>query len=122
MKLKNIELPKNLYWQNEFDHKDIAQSVERSVSGKPIVESAALSYGQPMTLTGAWINRVQVKALRALEASSEALVLTLNDQTTHSVIFDISSGGLQAKLLSPEIEPTDQTLYQLTINLLTVAP
>ena len=122
MKLDNLELPMNLYWQNEFDHKAIAQSVERTVSGGVVVESSPLSYGQNISLTGDWATRIQVLALQAVEATNAVMTFTDGRDQIHSVVFDFGSGAVQASLLEPETEPTDETLYVLSINLLTVAP
>ena len=72
---------------------------------------------------GAWAKRDEVQALKALEADAGTKrTLTLNDGTTFTVLFDIEKGGVQAPLLSPELNPTAETYYELTINLLTVEP
>lgn len=122
MKLENLDLPENLYWKNEFEHKNLAQSVERTVSGGVVVEHASLSYGQEIKLTGAWATRAEISVLKTLENTNGIMAFTCNDSTTHSVVFDIESGGIGAELLTPELNPTAETLYELTINLLTVEP
>jgi hypothetical protein len=121
MRLENLDLPDNLYWQNEFEHKNIAQSVERTVAGGVVVEHATLSYGQKIKLTGAWAVRAEVVVLKALE-NANAVMSFISNNGTHSVVFDIESGGVVANLLSPEAAPDSDTLYELTINLLTVEP
>jgi hypothetical protein len=121
MQLENLNLPENLYWQNEFEHKNLAQSVERTVSGGTVVEHAALSYGQKIKLTGAWATRAEITVLKALE-NANAVMSFVSNNGTHSVVFDIESGGVEANLLSPEVSPSSDTLYELTINLLTVEP
>ena len=121
MRLENLDLPENLYWQNEFEHKNLAQSVERTVSGGAVIEHAPLSYGQKIKLTGAWATRAEITVLKALE-SANAVMSFVSNNGTHSVVFDIESGGVEANLLSPEVAPTSDTLYELTINLLTVEP
>lgn len=121
MQLENLDLSENLYWQNEFEHKNLAQSVERTVSGSAVVEHAPLNYGQKIKLTGAWATRAEVVVLKALE-SANAVMSFVSNNGTHSVVFDIESGGVEANLLSPEVAPNSDTLYELTINLLTVEP
>jgi predicted alpha/beta superfamily hydrolase len=120
MKLNNLELPGNLYWENEFAHKSVAQSVDRSVSGRVVVESAALSYGRQIKLTGAWATREQIGALSEMENAGLAVIFTANDNETHSAVFDLEAGGLVAELVGPELNPDSETLYELTINLITV--
>jgi hypothetical protein len=121
MKLENLDLPENLYWKNEFEHKNLAQSVERTVSGGVVVEHASLSYGQEIKLTGAWATRAEIVVLKALE-SANAVMSFVSNNGTHSVVFDIEAAGVEANLLSPEVAPNSDTLYELTINLLTVEP
>jgi hypothetical protein len=121
MQLENLSLPENLYWQNEFEHKNLAQSVERTVSGGVVVEHASLSYGQKIKLTGAWATRAEIVVLKALE-SANAVMSFVSNNGTHSVVFDIEAAGVEANLLSPEVAPNSDTLYELTINLLTVEP
>lgn len=123
MQLDSTELPENLYWADEFAFVPAAQSAQRTVSGGMVIESLPLSYGQPITLTGAWAQRDQVVALRAMAADpSVKRVLTLNDASTHTVVFDIAAGGVESPLLTPELNPTADTYYELTLHLLTVEP
>lgn len=124
MQLDTITLPSNLYWSNEFGFKSIVQSAERSVAGGMVIDFAPLAYGQKITLTGAWATRAEVLALRDLEDAGDTVrTLTLNDGTTqYSVLFDLSVGGVAAELISPELNPTAETYYELTLNLLTVEP
>lgn len=121
MRLENLELPENLYWQNEFEHKNLAQSVEHTVSGGAVVEHVSISYGQKIKLTGAWAARSEIVALKALE-NTNAVMNFVSSNGTYSVVFDIAADGVEAALLSPEVAPTSDTLYELTINLLTVEP
>jgi len=123
MQLDTLELPGNLYWADEFAWAGAAQSVERTVSGGAVVESQLLAYGQPITLTGAWATRAEVLALNDMQAQPATVrTLTLNDGSTRAVLFDIAAGGVEAELLSPELNPTAETLYELTLHLITVEP
>jgi hypothetical protein len=121
MRLENLELPENLYWKNEFEHKNIAQSVDRTVSGSVVIEHARLNYGQKIKLMGAWALRAEVAVLKTLE-NANTVMSFISNNGSHSVVFDIESGGVDANLLSPEVAPDYDTLYELTINLLTVEP
>lgn len=122
MRLENLELPENLYWKNEFSHKSIAQSSDRTVSGGTVYESQILMYGQKITLVGAWATRAEIVVLKALESSGSVNIFTSNSGELFSTVFDIESGGLSAELVGPEINPDSETLYELIINLLTVEP
>ncbi|MDP2610020.1 MULTISPECIES: hypothetical protein [unclassified Oceanobacter] len=123
MMLDTISLPENLYWSGETTFKPWASSQERAVSGALIIDVQALSYGQPIVLTGAWIHRADLAVLQALESSPlTKRTLTLNDSTVHTVLIDLASGGISATPLAPETTPTASTLYELTIHLITVEP
>lgn len=123
MQLDSQPLPSNLYWADEFAYVPVAQSKERSVSGGMVVEVAPLLYGQKITLTGSWADRVDVLALRTMQAQAATVrTLTLNDGSTHAVLFDIEAGGVDARLLSPELNPTADTVYELTLHFITVEP
>lgn len=123
MQLDTLNLPGNLYWSDEFGFIPTAQSKERSVAGGMVVEMAPLQYGQKITLTGDWADRATVLALRDLQAQPATVrTLTLNNASTHAVLFDIEAGGVDAELLSPELNPTAETLYELTLHLITVEP
>lgn len=124
MKLDALSLPDNLYWQDEQSHRFFAQSKERSVSGALILDYQALQFGQPITLSGGWISRADLQQLQSLAATPAVKrQLTLNDGITHhTVLFDLEKGGIEAKLVRPATHPDDDTLYALTLHLITVQP
>ncbi|WP_221800431.1 hypothetical protein [Oceanobacter mangrovi] len=123
MTLDGIELPENLYWQDETAFKPFASSQEWSVSGALVLEYQALSYGRPITLTGGWITRADLAVLQAMESvPANKRTLVLNDTTTHSVQFDLAAGGIESSPLWPTTTPDDSTEYTLTLHLITVEP
>lgn len=126
MLLDAVELPSNLYWANEFEFKPVSQTKQRGVTGRLIIQSAPLVFGQPITLTGAWVTRAELLVLQAMENSIDTVrALTLNNTATHSVLFDIAAGGIVATpeypLTAPLCNPAADTLYKLTIHLITVS-
>lgn len=126
MLLDAVELPSNLYWSNEFAFKPVSQSKQRGVTGRMIIQTAPLVYGQPITLTGAWVTRAELLILQAMENAIDTVrTLTLNNGDTHFVLFDIAAGGLVATpeypLTAPLCNPDAATIYKLTIHLITVA-
>ncbi|WP_276681181.1 hypothetical protein [Thalassolituus oleivorans] len=126
MLLDAVALPPNLYWSNEFAFKPVSQSKQRGVTGRMIIQSAPLVYGQPITLTGAWITRAELLVLQAMENAIDTVrTLTLNNGDTHSVLFDLDAGGLattsEYPLTAPLCNPDADTLYKITINLITVS-
>lgn len=122
MRLDDYELDDNLYWSDEFSFVPIAQSKERSVEGGLVIDTSPLFFGQPVTLQGAWVKRDAVLVLRLMALDGAVRTLTLNDGSELAVMFDIEAGGVEAVLLSPEKNPTAETLYELTLHLITVQP
>ena len=123
MRLDGLELPINLFWENEFSFIAVAQESQRTVTGGMDVQAVPLAYGQPVRLTGAWATRLEILALKALENEAGVKrILTLNDGTEHTVLFDVAAGGVQAPLLFPDNVPIDETQYLLTLNFMTVEP
>lgn len=125
MQIDSITLPENLYWSDEMTFKSHVQSKTRSVTGRPVISHQALLHGRPITLTGAWITRADLAAFTALEnAPDTPRTLTLNNGDTHQVLFDLEEGGVEAvpeyPLSTPLSNPDDNTLYRLTIHLITV--
>lgn len=125
MQIDSITLPENLYWSDEMTFKSHVQSKTRSVTGRPVISHQALLHGRPITLTGAWITRADLAALTVLENEPGThRTLTLNNGDTHQVLFDLEQGGVEAvpeyPLSTPLSNPDDNTLYRLTIHLITV--
>lgn len=125
MTLDDLTLTDNLIWPDEFQHNQLAQSVERSLTGGLIVQEGAKQYGRPITLEG-WLSRDDVDALYAKEASaSSGMPLTLPDGREFTVIFDRARGrAIEAEPVHPytQASQTPEWYYQTTIRLLTVEP
>ncbi|MAQ99930.1 MAG: hypothetical protein CMI00_05255 [Oceanospirillaceae bacterium] len=124
MQIDTTELNEQTVWENEFDWAPVAQSTETSIGGVPDIQARSLSYGQPIRLTNGWYSRVDFLALRDMQNSAPTIkrTLTLNDATTHTVVFDIEAGGVTGAPVYPTTNPTADTLYAVTINLKTVEP
>lgn len=122
MNLAGIEL-ENFYWQDQYKFKPVAQSKTRGANGSLNIQHLKLHYGQPVMLTGGWLKLGVIKQLIALESSPETKrVLTLNDGTEYSVLFDFEAGGVSPDPLFELSDPDDSTDYAVTIFLITVEP
>lgn len=123
MMLDTLQLPDNLYWKNEFDFKPFATSAERAVDGALLIDAQALSYGQPIALTGAWVTRAEAAPLLALEAAPlTKRQLTGLGASPVSVVIDIAQGGIALKPVFEGANTAADDKFALTINLLTVEP
>ena len=77
-----LVLPGGLEWSDEYAWAPVEQSMTRSVTGKPIVQSVGLVAGRPITLAGserrAWVARSVCDAVQAWAAvAGKELTLTI---------------------------------------------
>lgn len=115
-----------LEWVDEFEWDAITQSQERSLSGAFLVQEGVKLYGRPITLQsngGAWFTLATVRALEALRDQPGAqmlLVLPRGDQ--HWVTWNRADGPpLAATQVHRALDMVD-TVYELTLRLITIAP
>ncbi len=71
-----VELPDDMAWPDRYSWQSVEVSVEYSLTGAAIVQSAEKQAGRPITLQSmdnrAWVTRETVDALKALQADAEA--------------------------------------------------
>lgn len=74
--LDTVELPDDLAWPDRYAWQSVDVSVEYSLTGAAIVQSAEKQAGRPITLQSsqqrAWIARTTVDALKTLQADADA--------------------------------------------------
>ena len=87
-----LELPQDLFWDDELTWTSVAQATERSTTGALLVDVAVRQGGRPITLQGegnsAWITRASLKTLAAWsQQPGQEFTLNLRGET-FTVIFD----------------------------------
>lgn len=86
-----IELPQDLYWADEFDWSDLAQSNPvYTVGGAVVVQQGIKTAGRPITLTGQWVwlTRTDYQTLQTWSQVPELeMTLTHYDGRLFNVIF-----------------------------------
>ena len=87
-----LELPQDLFWDDELTWTSVAQATERSTTGALLVDVAVRQGGRPITLQGegnsAWITRASLKTLAAWsQQPGHEFTLNLRGET-FTVIFD----------------------------------
>ena len=128
MQLAAVSLPDSLQWVNEYEHNQVEQEIERSLTGALLVQEGAKTFGRPIHmvggLNGGWILKSTADAMRALEATAGAIMeCTLPDGSTHSVIFDRSQGpAFKSQMIMRFAYPDADTWYTCEFRLLTVEP
>lgn len=125
--LDNIELPADLYWQDETDWVPVEQpEPERGLDGSLHVEPATVSGGRPITLAGSetsgWVSYETVKALLAFASvAGKVMTLTLADGREFDVMFRYHDGGpVSASPVFEHLPLADDDDCVLTLRLMEV--
>jgi hypothetical protein len=92
MMIGGVTLDKDLLWDDEFKFVPIVGKADRTIYGNMVVQSFALTGGQPMTLVGnettGWQKRSTVQALIALSLVPGAIYsVELPDARSFQVMF-----------------------------------
>lgn len=127
MRLDTIELDDDFQWTDEFTHSPVEQTQERSLTGALLIQEGVKLHGRSIELRsngGVWTPLSVVRQLEALaEQAGQVMELVLPDGREYSVIWNrIDGSPLTAEPLRRETYPTPDSLYLLTLRLLTVAP
>lgn len=122
--LDAIALPVDMIWVDEFDWSPVQQQGQYTLTGALVVETGIKQAGRPMTLVGginaAWADRATVNALYAKLDDTPPFVLTLNDSSTHSVVFRHDSNPIEARPILDYNNPAAEDYYSLTLRLMQV--
>lgn len=125
MALDGIALPAGLVWTDEFESRQVSQTITRTLDGSLVVFYGAQTRGQPITLTSepdaGWLTRAQVEAL-ALRAASPGGVffLELRRQRWRVMFRHHEAPAFQATPLVNLAYPTSSNFYLATLKLMTV--
>lgn len=119
-----IELPQDLYWSDEFDWADLAQSSPvYTLAGAVVLQQGTKQAGRPITLTGVWVwlKRSDYATLQTWSAVPELeMELTHYDGRVFNVCFRNHDQAIACEPVvyrTPE-NPSDQ--YTGSINLMTI--
>lgn len=126
MTLDDIQLGTSLIWIDEFQHNQVAQEQDRTLTGALVVQEGQKHFGRPITLAEGWLPRSTVDELYVKEAdSSQPMPLTLDDGREFTVLFDRTRGpAVEAAPVQfyTQASQTPSWRYQITIRLITVEP
>lgn len=120
----SISLHPDLFWNDENNWNPVEQSVERSITGALIVQTAQRVAGRPITLqpednSSAWMTRETLDALRNWAAvPGKQMTLTLRG-TDRTVMFRHHDG--EAIVATPVVHYSDVVStdwYRVTIRLM----
>lgn len=125
--LDDVQLDDQLQWVNEFEHDAVAQTQERSITGKLLLQYAAapLLHGREIDLRsngGVWTPLSVVHQLEAMrDEPGRTMLLTLADGRQFHVIFNRASGPpLTVTPVEREAYATPDSAYFVDLRLITV--
>jgi hypothetical protein len=126
MQLDTVSLPDSLVWTNEFEHNQVEQTTDRTLSGALSIQTGTKLYGREIRLVGGdhggWISRATAIALRALESeAAKVMVLSgLLDAPDMNVVFDRSAPAFESQMIMRYDDPDAATWYSCALRLITV--
>jgi hypothetical protein len=120
-----VNLPDDLLWRDEFTTSQIAQDTKRTLTGAFVIFEGTKLNGRSMSLESdddsGWIERVDLLALRALFEQEDTDLDLLYRGVTVTVRVDRANGsGITASPVLDCSNPSTETLYALSIKLITV--
>lgn len=119
--LDAIPLDPEMLWVDEHGWTPVRDRVRTSVTGKPIVTTATLQYGRPITIERCWLTRLTILQLRDLIDSggwSGTLLLRTGQQFV--VRWRIEDGALDSQAVPLYSDPTDDSLSICTLRFMEI--
>lgn len=120
-----LELPEDLLWSDELTWQPVEQTVERSITGALIVQSAARVAGRPITLApeddeSAWMSRAVLDALRTWAAvPGREMVLNVGG-VDRTVVFRHQEQAIDARPVVHYSEMVAGDAYLVTLRFMEV--
>lgn len=126
MQLAGIDLDPQHDWIDEYEWDPVAQTQDRTLTGKLVVQEGAKVHGRPITLDGTGCAWTPLSVVRQLEALRDqpglVMPLVLPDGRAFSVIFNRAEGApLTARPVHREVFPSPDEPYEIVLRLVSVA-
>lgn len=123
----SVALPEDLYWSDETTWSPVVQSVDRSLTGALLVQTALRQAGRPVTLAppeearSSWLSRSSLEQLQVwLGQPGQVMLLTLRG-VVRSVVWRHQDGSaLEARPVQhySDVQPDD--VYTATLRLMEI--
>lgn len=120
-----ITLPDSLEWVDKYEWSDVKGTATETIGGGLVIEETLVVAGQPITLESGdkvWVLKSVLDALLALINQVDKIyTLTMPDLSTHTVVFDRTSGSpYSAKPVWRKDTHLDSDYFTLTLKLIKV--
>lgn len=125
LRLNGVDLPSSLIWQDRHEWSGVAQSVDRTLAGREVIEHAALIRGRPITFVSetnqGWVSYATVKLLLALYAASGGVFILQVGAESYQVVFrHHEPPAFSARPLIKRLAPDDSDWFLINMKLMTV--
>lgn len=125
VRLDGIDLPSGLIWQDRNAWQPVAQTMERTLGGRPVIEYQALSAGRPITLQGdrrqGWMTRATCDAVRQLADMAGAVFsLQIHTEVFQVVFRHHEPPAFDAEPIIARLNPGTNDYFIPVIRLMTV--
>lgn len=125
--LNGISLSDEMTWEEQYDSWSVAQNQTRTLGGRPVINSAQLKKGRPITLFASneqgWdvLTYDKIKLLLAMAETPAAVYSLVIASTTYNVMFrHHEPPAFEVAPLIQKLEPLDTDFFRARIKLMTV--
>lgn len=121
-----VELPADLYWEDEHSWFPVEQTIERTITGALIVQNATRIGGRPITLRGedersAWINKATLDQLKTWASMpGQPMALSIRGQSKQVIFRHHDGEAIEATPVVHYAEMQDEDFYSVTIRLMEI--
>jgi len=123
--LDAVTLPNHMVWEDKYNWSPVEQEVKVTLGGVPIVYSAPLQAGRPITLVAfsdqGWLTKEQVDGVRGLaETSGATYTLTIGAESFTVVFRHHEAPAVEMSPLIPRAIPLSGDYFVGRIKLMAV--
>lgn len=120
-----VTLPADLQWPNEFEWRPVAQSVEQTLTGGLVVQSATRTDGREITLQSgqnfAVLTRAQLDTLNAwADVPGRVMVLNIRGVARDVIFAHHTPPAITAEMVMYHAAPAAGDLYVVTLKFIEV--
>lgn len=120
-----VTLDDGLHWADRFNWQPVGQVVERSITGRPLVQEAPAVAGQPVTLTGraprlGWMRLADLQQCQAWASAPEQMLVLAYQGVTLDVTWHHAKGAIEAEPIQPLTDDDADDFYSVTLRLITL--
>jgi hypothetical protein len=120
-----ITLNENMVWKERYQPSKVAQSVRRTLGGRPFIYVGALQAGENITLEATvnygWLTKTVVDQLMSRAANATGIYVLNFDSVNYNVMFrHVDAPALELEPLIPRVSHESGDFFIGQLKLITV--